>query len=136
MPVPLPGRPVRGSQTGRPIMALLDLLGRRWVLRILWELRGGGLGFRELQARCERLSPSVLSQRLQDLQTARLVARDESSDYQLTPQGAALVDALMPLNRWAEHWAQSGARPAAASSPPPAIHSKPKRHSARRSPAN
>ena len=31
---------VRGSRTGRPIMALLDLLGRRWTLRILWELRG------------------------------------------------------------------------------------------------
>ena len=30
---------VRGSRTGRPIMALLDLLGRRWTLRIIWELR-------------------------------------------------------------------------------------------------
>ncbi len=117
-------------------MALLDLLGRRWVLRIVWELRDDGLGFRELQARCDSLSPSVLSQRLQDLQTARLVARDESSVYQLTPHGASLVDALMPLHRWAEHWAQSGARPAAASSPPPAIHSKLRKRSARRSPAD
>ena len=32
-------RTVRGSRSGRPIMALLDLLGRRWTLRILWELR-------------------------------------------------------------------------------------------------
>jgi len=29
---------VRGSRSGRPIMALLDLLGRRWTLRIIWEL--------------------------------------------------------------------------------------------------
>jgi len=43
-PAPRPGRPVRGSRTGRPIMALLDLLGRRWVLRILWELREAGYG--------------------------------------------------------------------------------------------
>ena len=34
-----PQRRVRGSRTGRPIMALLDLFGRRWSLRILWELR-------------------------------------------------------------------------------------------------
>jgi DNA-binding HxlR family transcriptional regulator len=34
-------RSVRGSKSGRPIMALLDLLGRRWTLRILWELREG-----------------------------------------------------------------------------------------------
>ena len=32
-------RAVRGSRTGRPVMALLDLLGRRWSLRIIWELR-------------------------------------------------------------------------------------------------
>ena len=33
-----PGKPVRGSRTGRPVMVLLDLLGRRMALRILWEL--------------------------------------------------------------------------------------------------
>jgi len=36
---PLPGRPVRGSSTGKPVMAALDLLGRRGSLRIVWELR-------------------------------------------------------------------------------------------------
>jgi len=54
---PLPGRPVRGSATGRPIMALLDLLGRRWALRVLWELRSGPVpSFRELQSRCGGVS--------------------------------------------------------------------------------
>ena len=40
---------VRGSTTGRPIMALLDLLGRRWTLRIVWELREEPKRFRELR---------------------------------------------------------------------------------------
>ena len=44
--IPVPGKRVRGSRTGKPIMAFLDLIGRRWALRILWELRGGSLGFR------------------------------------------------------------------------------------------
>ena len=39
---------VRGSRTGRPIMMLLDLLGRRWVLRIVWELRDEPRRFRDL----------------------------------------------------------------------------------------
>ena len=60
---PRPGRPVRGSPSGRPIMALLDLLGRRWALRMLWELREGGLSFRALQERCDGVSPSVLNTR-------------------------------------------------------------------------
>jgi DNA-binding HxlR family transcriptional regulator len=52
MPTPAPGRPVRGSTSGEPIMALLDLLGRRWALRVIWELRSEPLSFRELQERC------------------------------------------------------------------------------------
>ena len=42
-------RGVRGSRSGRPIMALLDLLGRRWSLRILWELREQALTSRALR---------------------------------------------------------------------------------------
>ena len=52
---------VRGSASGRPIMALLDLLGRRWALRVLWELREGPLQFRALQERCDGMSSSVLN---------------------------------------------------------------------------
>src|SRR5690349_8624017 len=64
---PLPGRTVRGSTQGRPIMAALDLLGRRWTLRVLWELRDGPLGFRAIQAACDDMSSSVLRDRLHEL---------------------------------------------------------------------
>lgn len=104
---PAPGRPVRGSRTGRPIMALLDLLGRRWALRVLWELRAGSLTFRELQDRCEGMSSSVLSQRLAELRGAGIVALQGRSGYQLTEQGLALLGALSPLQEWAVRWAAS-----------------------------
>jgi DNA-binding HxlR family transcriptional regulator len=85
-------------------MALLDLLGRRWVLRVLWELRAEALGFRALQERCDAMSPSVLAQRLADLVEAGIV---EGSDegYRLTPHGQALLQALSPLRAWAAVWA-------------------------------
>ena len=81
MPAPLPGRKVRGSETGRPIMALLDLIGRRWTLRIIWELWQAPAGFRALQARCDGMSPSVLSQRLSELEEGLLVAQDPARFY-------------------------------------------------------
>src|SRR5687768_17454829 len=59
-PIPRPGVPVRGSTTGRPLMAALDLVGRRWSLRVLWELRSGPIGARALLERCEGISSSVL----------------------------------------------------------------------------
>src|SRR5579872_1655860 len=105
MAIPKPGRPVRGSNTGRPIMALLDLLGRRWTLRILWELRSEKLGFRSLQERCDAMSPSVLSQRLTELRDAGIVVHDDKGDYALTGDGQDLLQALMPLQDWASSWA-------------------------------
>ena len=101
----MPGRPVRGSRTGRPIMALLDLLGRRWTLRVLWELRAEGLGFRELQTRCDSMSASVLSERLRDLRDAGILETDEAGVNRLTREGAALLKAFEPLDRWAKRWA-------------------------------
>lgn len=103
---PRPGRPVRGSRTGRPIMAAFDLLGRRWALRVLWELRDGALTFRSLQADCESVSPAVLNTRLGDLRDAGLVVL-EPQGYALTQLGAELIDALAPLDRWSTRWERS-----------------------------
>ncbi|GAB3972817.1 winged helix-turn-helix transcriptional regulator [Actinoallomurus acanthiterrae] len=102
---PLPGRPVRGSETGRPIMALLDLLGRRWALRIIWELaQPPGPTFRGLQQRCGGVSSSVLTQRLAELGEAGIVHRTEHG-YALTVDGQDLATDLTRLHHWADRWA-------------------------------
>ena len=85
-------------------MAALDLLGRRWALRILWELRDGALGARALQERCDRMSSSVLYQRLRELAAAGLIRRDEADRYLLTDRGVSLGSALEPLEVWASNW--------------------------------
>lgn len=86
-------------------MAALDLLGRRWTLRVLWELRDGPLGFRDLQQRCDAMSSSVLSERLANLRDAGLVAKDDDERYGLTAIGRDLAGAVKPLGAWAERWA-------------------------------
>jgi len=103
---PKPGRPVRGSRTGRPIMALLDLLGRRWSLRIIWELRSSRATFRALREACGNPSPTVLNDRLRELRDAHLVDSVESEGYDLTRHGHELLERLMPLGEWSERWAK------------------------------
>lgn len=103
---PAPGRPVRGSTTGRPIMAALDLLGRRWALRIIWELRDGSVGARALRERCDEMSSSVLYERLRELAEAGIVERIDDG-YRLTELGTDLITAIVPLTRWAETWSRS-----------------------------
>jgi len=102
--IPRPGTPVRGSRTGKPAMALLDLLGRRWVLRILWELRDRPLTFRALREACDQLSPSVLNERLADLREAALVEHEDDG-FALSTLGSELLALLTPLANWAEKWA-------------------------------
>jgi DNA-binding HxlR family transcriptional regulator len=85
-------------------MAALDLFGRRWTLRIVWELRDGELGFRPLQQRCDNMSSSVLRQRLTELLDARLLYQLPNSRYALTPLGHRAYQALHPLTRWSQEW--------------------------------
>jgi len=97
-------RGVRGSRTGRPIMVLLDLLGRRWSLRILWELRDAPLTSRALRTACDEASPTVLQARLDDLREAGFVELGEAGGYGLTALGRELCETFMPLHRFAERW--------------------------------
>jgi DNA-binding HxlR family transcriptional regulator len=87
-------------------MAALDLLGRRWTLRVLWELRGGPLGARALRNRCDEMSSSVLYQRLRELLDAGLITQNEVGDYELTKIGRDLGEAIEPLNQWSRRWAR------------------------------
>jgi DNA-binding HxlR family transcriptional regulator len=103
-------RRVRGSATGRPIMVLLDLLGRRWSLRIIWELRGDPLTSRALRSACDDASPTVLQTRLDDLREADLVELVPESGYRLTAMGREFSEKFMPLNQFAERWSKRPAK--------------------------
>jgi DNA-binding HxlR family transcriptional regulator len=84
-------------------MAALDLLGRRWCLRVLWELRTRPHTFRSLRDACEEISPGVLNTRLRELREAGLVDRG-AEGYELTADGRRLGEALAPLDAWARRW--------------------------------
>jgi DNA-binding HxlR family transcriptional regulator len=105
--VPRPGSRVRGSRTGKPVMALLDLLGRRWALRVVWELRGDPLSSRALREACGGVSPTVIGDRTRELREAGLVSLEDPAGYVLTPLGRELVDRFLPLVAWSERWAKA-----------------------------
>lgn len=85
-------------------MAALDLLGRRFALRVLWELRDGPLTFRTLQARAGGVSPTTLNRRLQELREAGVIELQDGGGFALTSDGKEVCEALVPLCRWANRW--------------------------------
>jgi DNA-binding HxlR family transcriptional regulator len=106
------GRALREARSSPALVDLLDLLGRRGSLRLVWELRDGhGQSFRLLRSSADGISPSVLNARLKELRQAQLVALDKGG-YRLTPHGQELVRHLQPLGRWAPAWGRARNSPA------------------------
>jgi len=97
------GEPVRGSQSGQPIMVLFDLLSRRWAMGILWNLSEQSRTFRDLQERCGSASPTVLNTRLKELRGVGLIEKTDKG-YALTTTGRQLFEHLEPLGDWAMGW--------------------------------
>ena len=91
----------------RAVESVLDLLGRRWALRLVWELRRSTLSFSELRERTG-ISPSVLSARLRELVDSGVLERDGGRRYRLSGRGRELARILYELNRWAEHQQETG----------------------------
>ncbi len=98
--MPSNARQLEAKQAINEAMALLQ---RRWMLRVLWELRERALTFRALQSACGDISPTVLNQRLAELRDAALLQPGDGG-YALTAAGLELVAAFEPLSRWAVRW--------------------------------
>jgi DNA-binding HxlR family transcriptional regulator len=86
-----------------PLFDLVDLLGRRHALAVVWELRGAATSFGVLAGSLSA-SPDVLTQRLRELREAGLVEVDEAGDYRLTPHGRRLQGPLEQLADFAGQW--------------------------------
>lgn len=89
-------------------MVVLDVLGRRGALRVLWELRDGPLTFRALQEACET-NPGSLNARLKDLRELGTV-NHEDGGYRLSKSGRSLMETLGDLQTWSEQWASAARR--------------------------
>ncbi|UCZ60487.1 MULTISPECIES: winged helix-turn-helix transcriptional regulator [Mycolicibacterium] len=87
-------------------MAAFDLLSRRWAISVLWELRGGPVGFRELSRALPTISSSVLATRLRELTEVQITETTNTGKYSLTAVGVDLLYALAPLKAWSHGWAR------------------------------
>jgi len=84
-----------------PLLELFDVLGRRWALRIVWELGADALTYRELAATIPDMSTSVLTQRLRELRAAGLAEHERGAGYRLTSRGRELRAHVESLREWA-----------------------------------
>lgn len=84
-------------------MVLLDILGKRWTLRIMWELRDRPMTFRDLQKQCGDISPTTLNSRLRELRDLAIIDHG-AGGYQYTQLGAELGAQMTALDSWSRKW--------------------------------
>ncbi len=90
-----------------PIAKTMELLGERWTVLIIRELLMDSHHFNELRRGVPRMSPSLLSKRLREMERAGLVSRREDLNrvrYDLTPGGRELAPIVMALGEWGVRW--------------------------------
>lgn len=91
---------------GCGLEAVLDLVSGKWKLLVLFHLNGTRLRFGELRRALGSVTEKVLSQQLHQLVSDGLLFRiDHQSvpprvEYELTPFGTNLSEALRPLCQW------------------------------------
>lgn len=91
-----------------PIEGVLDLIGGKWKIYILWALIDGPLRYSELLAEVNGISEKMLIQQLKSLQASGLVNRTQYPEmpprveYALTECGHSLVPLLNGLCEWGE----------------------------------
>ncbi len=72
---------------------------------MIWELHRKPLTFRDLQAACGGISPTILNTRIAELRDAAIVTQ-AGAGYALAREGERLLRELLGLNAWAERWAK------------------------------
>jgi DNA-binding HxlR family transcriptional regulator len=87
-----------------PVAKAMELLDERWTLLVVRELVTGSQHFNALRRGLPRMSPSLLSKRLQQLTRAGVVNRTDDGRYVLTAAGEELRPVVEALGGWGVRW--------------------------------
>lgn len=90
-----------------PVAKAMELLDERWTVLVVRELLSGSTHFNDLRRGVPKMSPALLSKRLQTLTRSGVVQRSEAdgrTSYTLTPCGKELVEVVEALGAWSVRW--------------------------------
>jgi len=109
----LPERAERGSY-GQfcPVAMAAEIICNRWTALVLRELLAGSTRFNDLRRGVPRMSPTLLSKRLKELEDANVIVAEPTQhpgvvDYRLTQAGENLRGVVDSLGFWGQRWIES-----------------------------
>ena len=99
-----------------PVAQAAEVLTERWTLLVVRELLMGSTRFNDLQRGVPRMSSSLLSKRLRELERSGVIVKrplkgERGHSYELTPAGEALGPLVVGLGTWSRDWLKRGVSP-------------------------
>ncbi|MEQ9038791.1 MAG: helix-turn-helix domain-containing protein [Silicimonas sp.] len=105
--------PNHGYKQFCPLAMAAEVLCTRWTMVLIRELIAGSTRFNDLRRGVPKMSPTLLSQRLKDLEEAGVVERKPVPsergvmEYHLTDAGRDLRDVVIAMGMWGQKWVES-----------------------------
>lgn len=94
-----------------PVSMAAEVLCNRWTVLVLREMLAGTTRFNDLRRGVPRMSPSLLSKRLKELEAAGVVRTAPAPggvvEYRLTEAGEDLRPVVMGMGFWGQRWIES-----------------------------
>jgi DNA-binding HxlR family transcriptional regulator len=92
-----------------PVALAAEILCNRWTALIIRELLAGSTRFNDLRRGVPRMSPSLLSKRLKELEEAGVIVAEPTRqagvvDYKLTAAGEDLRGIIDSIGFWGQRW--------------------------------
>lgn len=95
-----------------PIAKASEIIGEKWTILIIREILMGGSRFSDLQRGLGTVSPTLLTRRLGELETAGMIFRKKIQgrrgyEYFPTERCKELLPILLELGNWGMRWARA-----------------------------
>src|SRR5258705_1432308 len=96
-----------------PVAMAAEVLCTRWTVVLLRELVAGSTRFNDLRRGVPKMSPTLLSQRLKELEVAGVVERTKLKsekgvfEYRLTESGKDLRAVVEAVGFWGQKWVEA-----------------------------
>jgi DNA-binding HxlR family transcriptional regulator len=94
-----------------PVSMASEVICSRWTTLVIREMLCGSTRFNDLRRGVPRMSPTLLSKRLKDLQSAGIIVAAPNSagivEYRLSPAGEDLREVIMTIGSWGQRWVES-----------------------------
>ncbi|MHA8061488.1 winged helix-turn-helix transcriptional regulator [Aquirufa beregesia] len=99
------------SEKNCSLKEVLDIIGGKWSMPIIYILSKGKMRFKELERSVEGINTRMLVKELKNMEANGIVSREvfatvpPTVEYTLTPKGEKLLPSIASLHQWGQEFA-------------------------------